>query len=277
MTPGGGMGETMAVRIGFIGMGRMATALATRLLGADVVAPSDVRFMDRLTDPHPLESDRGVGRMATASDLWTWADVVVLAVKPQQLADVAASLAGSEGRGTLVVSILAGTRLATLRSALPAGARLVRAMPNTPALVGEGVTGWVAGPACTPEDRALVSQLLGAVGYAVELDKEPLLDAVCGLSGSGPAYVFLFIEALADGGVRGGLPRSVALELAARTVAGAARLCVETAEHPGVLKDQVTSPAGTTIEGVAALEAGGFRGAVMAAVAASTERSRDLG
>jgi pyrroline-5-carboxylate reductase len=177
----------------------------------------------------------------------------------------------------LWVSIAAGVSLAKLAAELPAGARLVRAMPNTPALVRAAATAFVANSAAGAEDRAVAQALFESVGLAWEAPDEALLDAVTGLSGSGPAYVFVFLEALADAGVRAGLPRDAAHRLACQTVYGSAKLALESGLHPGQLKDRVTSPGGTTIAGLARLEAGGFRAAVQAAVEAATRRSRELG
>jgi len=177
----------------------------------------------------------------------------------------------------LWVSIAAGVPLATLAAALPPGAHIVRAMPNTPALVRSGATAFVAGAACSAQDRALARALFEGVGLAWEAPSEALLDAVTGLSGSGPAYVFVFLEALSDAGVRMGLPRDAATALATQTVLGAAKLAQETGRHPAALKDQVTSPGGTTIAGLERLEAHGFRAAIHEAVAAATRRSKELG
>ena len=163
-----------------------------------------------------------------------------------------------------------------MESALPARARVIRVMPNTPALIGASASAFACGKSATKPDAALVQRLLSAVGIAVEV-KEPLLDAVTGLSGSGPAYVYQFIEALSDGGVASGLPRDLATKLAAQTVMGAAKMVLETGEHPGALKDAVASPGGTTIEGIHELEKGRLRGTVMNAVRAATEKSRKLG
>jgi pyrroline-5-carboxylate reductase len=176
----------------------------------------------------------------------------------------------------LWVSIAAGIPLAALEAALPSGARVVRAMPNTPALIREGATAFTANAACGPEDRRAARALFEAVGTAWEAPDEALLDAVTGLSGSGPAYVFVFLEALGDAGVRMGLPRDAAYQLALQTVFGAAHLAIEEGRHPAALKDQVTSPGGTTIAGLERLEAGGFRAALYEAVAAATRRSQEL-
>lgn len=201
------------------------------------------------------------------------ADVVFLAVKPHFVESVASSLNKDEFDG-LLVSIAAGIPLARL-SELFGIANIVRVMPNTPCFIGECAAGFSASESVTPDDRSLVKQLLDAVGLAFEVD-ERLLDAITGLSGSGPAFVYTMIEALADGGVKAGLPRGIALSLAAQTVRGAASMVLETGEHPGQLKDNVASPGGTTIAGLQALEQHGARAAMMAAVEAATQRSIEL-
>jgi pyrroline-5-carboxylate reductase len=202
--------------------------------------------------------------------------VLVLAVKPQQADAVAAELKDAVTADHLVISIMAGITLDRLASLLPNATRLVRVMPNTPALIGCGASGYALGFGASQADADFVDGLLSTVGLAVRLP-EHLLDAVTGLSGSGPAYVFQIIEALSDGGVRTGLPRDVATRLAAQTLLGAARMVLETGQHPAALKDAVTSPGGTTIAGLAAMEAGGVRAALIEAVTAATQRSKELG
>ena len=176
----------------------------------------------------------------------------------------------------LLISIAAGVPLRRLEAGLPTGARIVRVMPNTPALVNASATAYALGKGARPEDGQLVGRLFSAVGLAVAV-KEGLLDAVTGLSGSGPAYVFLMIEAMSDGGVAAGLPRDVATRLAAQTLFGSAKMLLETGQHPGALKDMVTSPGGTTIEGLHVLENAGVRGALIGAIRAATDKSRRLG
>jgi pyrroline-5-carboxylate reductase len=206
---------------------------------------------------------------------------LLIAVKPHIVPkvcdDIAKSASGSEA---LIISVAAGVTLQTLQSLLP-GRRVVRVMPNTPCAVGVSATGYTLGEHCTPEDRVTVELIFGSVGKAFELTDENLLNGVTGVSGSGPAYVFAFIEALADGGVRVGLPRATALQLAAQTVKGAAEMVLQggtsSEGHPGVLKDRVCSPGGTTIAGVEQLEQGAFRATVIQAVEASTRRSLQLG
>ena len=269
-----------AVRIGFLGGGAMGEALAAGVLAAGA-SPARVR----IAEPDPGRRKHLSQALAvTVSDdnagVVADSDVVVLAVKPGLVAPVLSGL-GGPGEAALArplwVSIAAGVPLRALAAVLPAGARLVRAMPNTPALVRSGATAFVAGAGCTPGDRALARALFEGVGFAWEAPGEALLDAVTGLSGSGPAYVFVFLEALSDAGVRMGLPRDAASALAVQTVLGAARLAQESGRHPAALKDQVTSPGGTTIAGLERLEACGFRAAIHQAVAAATRRSQELG
>lgn len=263
----------MAV-IGFVGAGNMGEALIRGLLARKVVRAADLWISEpdaarraRLVKEHRIRAAED------NADLARRCGVLVLAVKPQLLAGVLAGIAPAAGRGKLVVSIAAGVTLGTLEQALQA--RLVRTMPNTPALVGEGATAIAWGRGVTAADKNLVRRLFGAVGTTVEV-AEGLMDAVTGLSGSGPAYVFTVIQALADGGVQAGLPRATALQLAAQTVLGSARLVLASGLHPHQLRDQVASPGGTTIRGIAELEDRGVPGAFMAAVRAAAARSREL-
>ncbi len=264
-------------RIGFIGAGQMATALGQGFVKAGLVAAENLLAADPLSGARQRFAQVTGGRTTQDNtEVAAASDVLFLAVKPQQMAEVAAQLRGKITAEKLVVSIAAGIRLAALAEQLGAAVRLVRVMPNTPCLVGQGACGFCLGQRATAEDAELVRELLGAVGLAFCVD-EKLLDAVTGLSGSGPAFVYLMIEALSDGGVRMGLPRNIAAALAAQTVRGAAEMVVRTGEHPGVLKDRVTSPGGTTIAGLQALESGGLRAALMAAVETATRRSVELG
>ncbi len=256
----------------------MAEALAGGLLGAGV--PAD---RIRLSDPDParqkaLAETRGLAVVADNAEALDECDVAVVAVKPGVAAPALRALreAGVDAEGPLWISIAAGVSLATLGEAL-GGGRIVRAMPNTPSLVHAGATAIHANARATHADRAIARSFFAAVGTCWEAPNEGLLDAVTGLSGSGPAYVFVFLEALGDAGVRMGLPRDAAYELAFQTVAGAAQLAIESGQHPAALKDQVTSPGGTTIAGLERLEAGGFRAALHDAVEAATRRSRELG
>lgn len=263
-------------RIGFIGGGNMGEALIGGILEAGFVPPARIW----LSEPDRGRRERLVrGRRVRAAegnaDCVRRSDLVVLAVKPQQLPGVLAGIAPAVDRSKLLVSIAAGWSLAAIANRLGRPARLARAMPNTPALVGEGVTALAWGAGVRAAEKAAVRALFGSVGAVVEVD-ERLMNAVTGLSGSGPAYAFTVIQALADGGVQAGLPREAALELAARTLAGAASMVLQTGEHPLRLRDRVASPAGTTIRGIAELENRGVPGALMAAVVAAALRSREL-
>jgi len=263
-------------RIGFIGCGAMARALAGGLVEAGVGA-SQIVASDPFADAREqFEQAIGAGATESNDEVVAKSDVVVLAVKPGAVAGVLSSLEPGAAAKPLWISIAAGVPLEALESALPGAARVVRTMPNTPALVGAGSTAYFPAATVGEEDLALTEAILRAAGWCWRAPNEGLLDAVTGLSGSGPAYVFLILEALADAGVRQGLPRDAAQELATRTVLGAAKLALETGRHPGVLKDQVTSPGGTTIAGLEQLEMHGVRAAIYDAVAAATERSRAL-
>ena len=255
----------------------MAAALAKGFVNAGLVSPDSLIG----SDPVPAGREafsRSVGCETTDSnaDVLAKAKVVFLAFKPHQLDEATEAVRDQFDESHLVISILAGVRLAKLDAACGGRARLVRVMPNTPALVGEGACGYALGQAATSEDGELVKRLLSAVGVAYEV-KERLIDAVTGLSGSGPAYGYMIIEALSDGGVAAGLPRDISTRLAAQTMLGAAKMVLETGKHPGELKDMVCSPGGTTIEGVHELEEGGVRSALINAVRAATERAVELG
>ncbi len=268
-------------RIGFIGGGNMAAALIRGLLHSQTVSPEQIQASDvkaeRLAELH---AKYGIATTQDNEALGRWADVIVISVKPQivdrVLAPIAAALEGSLTENDLVVSIAAGVPLESIEARLPKGARVVRAMPNTAAIALAGATAIAPGTHATQADLDVAKGLFDAVGRCVVLD-ESLLDAVTGLSGSGPAYVMLMIEALADGGVKVGLGRDTALLLAAQTVYGAAKLQLETGEHPGRLKDMVTSPGGTAIAGLHTLEAGGLRRTLIDAVEAATNRAGELG
>jgi pyrroline-5-carboxylate reductase len=256
----------------------MATALALSWVGAGRLRPEHTRASDPSSAAREAFT-RETGCPATSDNraVAQEADLLLLAVKPQMMSALLAEIADLViQRKPLIVSIAAGITLGQMHSILGSEARLVRVMPNTPCLVGASATGFTPGPRATPDDVALVQTLFNDVGKAFVMP-ESLLDAVTGLSGSGPAFVYLMIEALADGGVRVGLPRDVALSLAAQTVMGAAKMVLETHKHPGTLKDEVASPGGTTIAGLHALERNGVRGAFMDAVEAATQRASELG
>ncbi|MGB2612947.1 MAG: pyrroline-5-carboxylate reductase [Isosphaeraceae bacterium] len=261
---------------GFIGSGKMATALIRGMLRSGVAGTATIAASDPLESARAgLAADTGIRVYEANLPVVERSDVLVLAVKPQMMPQVLAQLRPLVGPRHLVVSIAAGISIASLHEGLGPERRVVRVMPNTPALLGEGASAYALGPGVPPADEALVNAFLGSVGRAVRVP-ETMLDAVTGLSGSGPAFVYLMIEALSDGGVRVGLPRDIATMLAAQTVLGGARMVLETGLHPGVLKDQVTSPGGTTIAGLHALERGGVRGALIDAVEAATRRSAEL-
>jgi pyrroline-5-carboxylate reductase len=263
--------------IGFLGAGKMATALARGIIRAKLVAANQMIASDPIAAARTAFA-KATGAKTTTSNLEVvkFAKVILLAVKPDQVAAVLAELREQFTPTHLLISIAAGVPIAKLEAGLGADARIIRVMPNTPALVGESATAYAPGKAATAADSELAQKLFSAVGSAFAV-KESLLDAVTGLSGSGPAYVYLFIEGLSDGGVAAGLPRDVATKLAAQTVLGSAKMVLETGQHPGALKDMVTSPGGTTIEGLHELEKGKLRGTVMSAVRAATEKSRKLG
>ncbi|TAK90824.1 MAG: pyrroline-5-carboxylate reductase [Verrucomicrobia bacterium] len=263
--------------IGFLGTGKMATALASGFIRAGLVAPKQVFGSDPFPEAR-LAFGKATGSRIVNGNLKVaeQASVLILATKPDQTAAVLGEIRDSFTPRHLLISIAAGVPTAKLEAALPPRARVIRVMPNTPALLGASASGFALGKAATKSDGELALRLLSSVGVAFAL-KESLLDAVTGLSGSGPAYVYQFIEALSDGGVASGLPRDVATKLAAQTVLGAAKMVLETGQHPGALKDMVTSPGGTTIEGLHELEKGKLRGTVMSAVRAATEKSKKLG
>lgn len=264
------------MKLGVIGCGKMGTALVAGAIRAGALTAADVIGFD----PFPAAAEgfaRATGA-ATAGSVAELAscDTFLLCTKPQQAGSALRSLGDSGGTDALLISIAAGISAPWLEEHAPAGFRVIRCMPNTPALIGKGAAAYSRGSSATDHDASVARSLLGSVGIAVELP-EALLDAVTGLSGSGPAFVYVAIEALADGGVRCGLPRADAIRLAAQTVLGAAAMVLETGEHPAALKDQVTSPGGTTIAGLAVLESAGLRSALIEAVSAATHRSAELG
>jgi pyrroline-5-carboxylate reductase len=260
-----------------IGGGMMAENILRGVLRARVAGPDQITATDlqperlaHLHDAYGIAVSRDNARAADG------ADIVVLAVKPQNMKAALAELKPVMARPRLVISIAAGVKTAALAEGLGAAARIVRTMPNIGAKALASATALCSGPGATPEDLAAAREIFDAIGSTVVVAEE-LMDAVTGLSGSGPAYFFLFMEAMADAGVRCGLPRQASLRLAAQTCLGAAQLVLEAGDSPALLKDQVTSPGGTTIEGLRALEAAGVRGAIIDAVSAATGRSRELG
>lgn len=267
------LGKTIA----FLGAGNMGEALVKGLLRANVATPREVictdRRSERLTE---IAAQYGVrttpDNLAAARE----ADLLVLSVKPQVMNKLLDEIAPAIDQRKLVISIAAGVPIEAIERKVGHGIRIIRVMPNTPALVGAGATAIARGDHATDDDLAQARALFDAVGRTVVVD-EPLIDACTGLSGSGPAYIFLVIEALSDAGVKVGLARYTAQDLAAQTVLGSAKLLIETGEHPGKLKDQVTSPGGTAIAGLHTLEAGGLRTTLMNAVEAATKRAHELG
>src|ERR1700674_830011 len=263
-------------KLGFIGVGNMGEALVKGLIASKAAEPSQILVSARRPERvRELVKLYGV-RSATNAEVARDSDVLVLAVKPQILDAVLRGIAHEVARDRLVISVAAGVPIAAIERRLQPPMRIVRAMPNTPATVGAGATAIALGEHATDVDLATAKTIFDSVGLTVVLD-EVQLDAVTGLSGSGPAYIFLIIEALADAGVKVGLSRRSALQLAAQTVFGSAKLLLESGQHPGLLKDGVTSPGGTAIAGLHTLEAGGLRNVLMTAVEVATRRSRELG
>ena len=271
------MSDSRQMKVGFIGAGRMATALAGGLISSGFTSAENVCASDTYESAREkFAHETGATTLEANLTVAELSDIVILAVKPQQLPDVLQELKGTITEKQLLVSIAAGSPLSLFLETLGDSIRVIRVMPNTPCLVKQGASAFARGGKATEADASLVDSLLSTVGIAVEVP-ESQLDAVTGLSGSGPAYIYQIIEALSDGAVRMGLPRHVATQLAAQTVKGAAEMVLETGEHPGALKDAVTSPGGTTIAGIHALESGGLRSSLMNAVAAATLRSIELG
>lgn len=264
-------------QIGFIGAGNMAEAIIRGLIDSGIIGP------DRIIASDVVEDRRRM--MADSFDITTTennhrvvknSDIIVLAIKPQVAASVLGEIGPNLGPDKLVISIVAGLTVNTMKSYLTAGARLIRTIPNTPVFVREGMVALATGDTATADDYAAAEAVFKPVAKTVAIE-EKLMDAALGVSASGPAYVFLIVEALADGGVKMGLPRSVALTLAAQTLLGAAKMCLESGRHPGQLKDMVTSPAGTTIAALHKLEEMGVRAAMISAVEAAAKRSEELG
>ncbi len=263
--------------LGFLGAGNMGEAMIRGLLSAKLRSPEQVVVYDAAPGRgDELRRRFGISVARSVEELLRDCDTVVVAVKPQVLPSVLSGIPRDAARGKTFVSIVAGAKIALFGKALGEEARVVRTMPNTPALIGMGSTGVYFPPGLDAATRREVLALFSSLGTVVEVPGEEVLDAVTALSGSGPAYAFLFLEALADGAVRAGMARAEALLLAASTLEGAARMVRETGKHPAELKDMVMSPGGTTAAGVAALERGAFRATVMDAVLSAWQRCREL-
>ena len=264
-------------KIGVVGAGKIGSAIVRGVIRAGLVAKDQVMASD-VSDAlrQAISNELGIQVTSDNGAVCDFADIVILAVKPQILDGVVKEMARKLGKTKLVVSVAAGVPLSRIESNLAQGARVVRVMPNIPCVVGAGASCYAGGAHATAKDLENVALVLNSFGIALPVE-EKYLDAVTGLSGSGPAYVFLFIEAMADGGVQVGLSRDVALKLALQTVYGSARMALESAKHLGELKDEVTSPGGTTIAGLYALEQKGFKGTVMDAIVHATRRSQELG
>lgn len=263
--------------VGFVGGGQMAEALVRGILAAGLTAKENIMIAEpNASRCEYLQNEYGVTCTQSAESLCRACRVLVVAIKPQVAKQVLNTYRSFISSEHLVISIMAGIPLQVLAEYLAESVRLIRVMPNTPALVLAAASAFSPNPQATTEDREIATAIFSAVGTCVEVT-ENLLDAVTGLSGSGPGYVFTFIEALIDGGVLAGLPRPIAEQLVLQTVCGSAQLALQTGEPPAVLKGKVTSPGGTTIAGLQVLENGAFRGVVMGAVEAATLRSKELG
>jgi pyrroline-5-carboxylate reductase len=264
------------MKITFIGLGNMAHAMIKGMLAHGVVKKGDITGTD-ISPAARANAEEKFGIKATADNATAClgADVIILAVKPQIAESVLAEIKNHLSAETIVLSIMAGKTIEWIANQLTEPVKIVRVMPNTPALVGEAVSGVCRNPFVTDDEMENCLRLLHSFGTAEEIP-EALIDAVIGISGSGPAYVFIFIEALADAGVAAGMPRDQAYRFAARNVLGSARMVLETGLHPGALKDMVCSPGGTTIEAVKALEEKGFRDAVISAVAAAVNKAKNM-
>jgi pyrroline-5-carboxylate reductase len=264
-------------KVGVVGAGKIGSAILRGVIRAGLVRPDQVMASD-VSEAlrRSIANELGIKVTPDNGQVSDFANIVILAVKPQIVDSVVKEIAESLGKAKLLVSVAAGVPLARIEGHLSAEARVVRVMPNIPCVVGAGASAYAGGRHATTKDLENVGLILNSFGIALPVE-EKYLDAVTGLSGSGPAYVFLFIESLADGGVQVGLSRDVALKLALQTVYGSARMALESTKHLAELRDEVTSPGGTTIAGLYALEQKGFKGAVMEAIVRATKRSQELG
>lgn len=264
------------MKIGFIGLGNMAKAMIGGMLAKEIARPGEiVGFAKTEATRNAVKEKYGIGILENNCEVAAQADVVILAVKPQMFGEVIPQIKESVHEDALIISIAAGKTMLQIQEAFGKNVKLVRCMPNTPAMVGAGCSGVCRNELVSDEEMNSCMELLQSFGLAQEVP-ERLIDAVGAVSGSSPAFVFMFIEALADGAVKAGMPRTQAYQFAAQAVYGSAKLMLETDRHPGELKDMVCSPGGTTIEGVQALENRGFRSAVMSAVEACVEKSKKM-
>ncbi len=267
----------MLGRVAIIGGGKMGEVIISGILSNRLSSPEDIVVADILNERREyLKFEYGVEVAENNAAAVEKADMIILAVKPQELSHVLKQLGNRIGTEKIVISIAAGIPIRSIEEMIGRKARIIRVMPNTPALVGEGAAALAKGEGASDDDLELAKAVFDSVGIAVIVE-EGLMDAVTGLSGSGPAYAFIILDALSDAGVLMGLRRDVALKLAAQTLLGAARLCLKTEKHPMELRDMVTSPGGTTIAGVKALEEGGLRATLIRAVEAATLKSKELG
>lgn len=273
----GSMSASQEIRLAVLGTGKLAGALVRGWVAAGTLSPENIRLYNRTAERSQLlAQDTGATVAVTSADAVQNASAVLVAVKPWAVAESLVSVRDALPEGCPVLSVAAGTRIVTMAEALRPGTPIVRVLPNTPALVGAAASAFCRGDHTTDAHAAMTRALFGAVGTIAEVTEEQM-DAVVGVSASGVAYFYLIIEALTDGGVRAGLPRDTARTLAAQTALGAARMILETGEHPAALKDQVTTPGGTTMAALETLEAAGMRGTLIAAVRAARDRSRELG
>jgi pyrroline-5-carboxylate reductase len=262
-------------RIAFLGGGNMAEAIIKGLLRESSSVPLMIAEISAERRSYLSTAYPNVRIVENSAEAAAWGEVVILAIKPQQATSVLTTLERTLSPDKLIVSIMAGVRTASIEEALENGTRVVRVMPNTPALVGMGATAICPGRKATVIDLDRVETIFAQTGLVVRVD-EKQMDAVTGLSGSGPAYVFTFIEALSDAGVKNGLSREIASRLAVQTVLGAAKMLADTGEHPALLREKVTSPGGTTIAALHVMENGRFRGVIMDAVEAASQKSKEL-
>jgi pyrroline-5-carboxylate reductase len=278
-----GESTSLGKKVGVIGFGQMGGALVRGFLNSEIITVDDICASVTTAERQNYLKEIGINNVfgdavtkGGAAKVAEFADVIIVGVKPQVIKPVLQALAPAMEPRHLVISIAAGIKIAELENALGKGVKVVRVMPNTPALVQQGASAFALGSYATEDDAFVVESLLSKVGLALRV-REKMMNGVTGVSGSGPAYVYMMIEAMADGGVAAGLPREIAQKLAAQTVAGASQMLLQSELHPGSLKDMVASPAGTTIAAITELETSGMRGAFIRAVLASAKRSEELG